>query len=74
MFQRGSDMTVKGETVRAINAAYAQIALTPARTEELPIELEQLRCAIEAVNARVVFDTDPFDHRVALLQVAKVTK
>ena len=29
MFQRGSDMTVKGETVRAINAAYAQIALTP---------------------------------------------
>jgi hypothetical protein len=63
-------MTVKGETVRAMNEAYAQIALTPARSEELPIELEHLRRAIEAVNARVAFDIDPFDHRVALLETA----
>jgi hypothetical protein len=40
----------------------------------LPIELEQLRCAIEAVNAKVDFDVDPFDFRAALLDVAAGAK
>ena len=60
-------MTVKGPTVQAMNDAYARLSLTPARTEELPLELNQLRGAIESVNGRVDFDVDPFDFRVALL-------
>lgn len=60
-------MTVKGPTVQAMNDGYAQLSLTPARTEELPLELNQLRGAIESVNRRVDFDVDPFDFRVALL-------
>jgi hypothetical protein len=64
-------MSVKGDTVRAINEAYAGLSLKPARIEELPIELNQLRSAIEAVNPRVDFDIDPSDFRVALLETAE---
>ena len=64
-------MTAKPELVRAMNDAYAELSLKPARTEELPIELEQLRRAIETVRRRVDFDTDPFDFAVALRETAR---
>jgi hypothetical protein len=63
-------MSVKADTVRAMNEAYARLALDLARIEELPIELNQLSSAIEAVNRKVDFDIDPFDFRVALLETA----
>lgn len=61
---------IKSELVRIMNDAYARLELEPARIEELPIELEQLRQAIETVNARVDFDVDPSDYRAALLALA----
>jgi hypothetical protein len=61
---------IKSEFVRLVNEAYAKLQLQPARIEELPIELEQLSRAIEAVNAKVDFDIDPSDFRAALLAIA----
>jgi hypothetical protein len=61
---------VKSELVQAVNEAYARLQLSPERIEQLPIELEQLSRAIEAVNAKVDFDIDPSDFRAALLLVA----
>jgi hypothetical protein len=63
-------MSIDGRTVRALNEAYANIDLTPERADELPIELMQLREAIEAVRGKVTFDVDPFDFRAALLATA----
>jgi hypothetical protein len=63
-------MSINGRTVSALNEAYAKIALTPERVEELPIELTQLRQAIEAVSGKVAFDVDPFDFRAAMLETA----
>ncbi len=65
---------INSELVRTMNEDYAKLQLDAARIEELPIELEQLRCAIEAVNAKVDFDVDPFDFRAALLDVAAGAK
>ena len=62
---------VKSTLVRAMNEDYARLKLEAARIEELPIELEQLRKAMEAANPRVDFDTDPYDFRAALIEVAK---
>ena len=53
-----------------MNESYAGLQLEAARVEELPIELEQLRRAIEAANPKVDFDIDPFEFRTALLDVA----
>ena len=39
---------IKSDLVRAMNESYAKLQLEAARVEELPIELEQLRRAIEA--------------------------
>ena len=61
---------VKSDLVRQMNEDYAQLRLEAARIEELPIELEQLRKAMEAANPKVDFDTDPYDFRVALLELA----
>ena len=61
---------IKGELVRRMNEDYAQLRLEAARIEELPLELEQLRKAMEATNARVDFDIDPHDFRAAQLEVA----
>ena len=61
---------IKSDLVKAMNESYAKLQLEAARIEELPIELEQLRRAIEAVNSKVDFDVDPFDFRAALLAVA----
>ena len=61
---------VKSELVRRMNEDYAQLRLEAARIEELPLELEQLRKAMEVANPRVDFDTDPYDFRVALLELA----
>ena len=61
---------IRSEFVRLANEAYANLHLQPARIEELPIELEQLSRAIEAVNAKVDFDIDPSDFRAALLAIA----
>jgi hypothetical protein len=61
---------IKSELVRAMNESYAGLQLEAARVEELPIELEQLRRAIEAANPKVDFDIDPFEFRAALLDVA----
>lgn len=65
---------VRSDLVRRMNEDYAQLRLEAARIEELPIELEQLRQAIETANPKVDFDTDPFDFRTALLEVAAETK
>ena len=61
---------IKSDLVRAMNESYAKLQLEAARIEELPIELEQLHRAIEAVNSKVDFDIDPSDFRAALLDVA----
>ena len=61
---------ITSELVRVMNEAYARLKLTPARMEELPIELEQLAHAIEVVDARVDFDVDVSDFRNALLSLA----
>lgn len=60
-----------GAFVRATNEAYAGIALSDMRPEELTVELDQLRCAIEAVGEPIAFDTDPSDFRAALLALSK---
>lgn len=61
---------VRSDLVRQMNEDYARLRLNAARIEELPIELEQLRKAMETANPKVDFDTDPFDFRVALLELA----
>jgi hypothetical protein len=61
---------MKSELVRLMNEAQARLRLQPGRMEELPIELEQLSRAMETANPRVDFDTDPYDFRTALLEVA----
>jgi hypothetical protein len=65
---------IKSDLVRAMNESYAKLQLEAARVEELPIELEQLRRAIEAANSKVDFDIDPSDFRAALLAVAAEPK
>ena len=65
---------IKSDLVRAMNENYAKLQLDAARVEELPIELEQLRRAIEAVNRKVDFDIDPGEFRAALLDVAAGSK
>ena len=61
---------VRSDLVRRMNEDYAQLRLEAARIEELPIELEQLRKAMEAANPRVDFDTDPSDFRAAQLELS----
>ena len=61
---------IKSDLVRRMNEDYVQLVLEAARIEELPIELEQLRKAMETANPRVDFDTDPHDFRAALLELA----
>jgi hypothetical protein len=61
---------MKSELVRLMNEVHARLRLQPGRIEELPIELDQLRKAMETANPRVDFDTDPWDFRAALLEVA----
>jgi hypothetical protein len=65
---------IKSDFVRVMNESYAKLQLEAARVEELPIELEQLRRAIETANPKVDFDIDPFDFRSALLDVAAGSK
>jgi hypothetical protein len=65
---------IKSDLVRVMNESYAELQLDAARIEELPIELEQLRRAIETANPKVDFDIDPFDFRSALLDVAAGSK
>jgi hypothetical protein len=60
-----------GSYVRAANEAYAGIALSDARSDELPIELGQLRAAIETVRQPVRFESEPADFRAALLELAE---
>jgi hypothetical protein len=61
---------MKSELVRLMNEVHARLQLQPDRIEELPIELGQLGKAMETANPRVDFDTDPYDFRAALLEVA----
>jgi len=65
---------IDGALVRAMNDAGAGIALSESRCDELTIELEQLRAATESVATKVVFDADPADFRVALMELAKEAK
>lgn len=65
---------IKSDLVRRMNEDYAQLELDAARIEELPVELEQLRKAMEAANARVDFDVDPHDFRTAQLEIAAGAK
>jgi hypothetical protein len=62
---------LNGDYVRAANEAYAGIALTDARSEELPIELTQLRAAIETLRQPILFESEPADFRAALLELAE---
>jgi hypothetical protein len=62
---------LNGSFIRAANETYAGIAISDARSEELPIELGQLRAAIETVREPVMFDADPADFRAALLELAE---
>ena len=62
---------LNGAYVRTANDAYAGIAITAARSEELPIELEQLRAAIETVRRPVRFESEPADFRAALVALAE---
>ena len=62
---------LNGSYVRAANEAYGGIALTDARADELPIELGQLRAAIESVRRPVLFESEPADFRAALLALAE---
>jgi hypothetical protein len=65
---------IESDLVRAMNESYAKLQLDAARVEELPIELEQLRHAIETVNHKIDFDVDPSDFRAVLLDVAAGAK
>jgi hypothetical protein len=60
-------MKSKSDAVRQWNEAHAKLGLTPARVEELTIELDQLGAAAEAMRGDVRFDIDPCDFRAALL-------
>ena len=62
-----------GSLVEAIHEAYAGIAMSTTRAEELTIELHQLRAGIEAIAAKVTFDADPSDFRATLLELAEET-
>jgi hypothetical protein len=62
---------LNGAYVRAANEIYAGIALSETRSQELPIELEQLRAAIETVRRPVLFESEPADFSVALLELAE---
>ena len=54
-------MAVTEALVRAQNAALAQIPLTDLRAAELPVELNQLAAAAEAVRHLLQFDAEPAD-------------
>ena len=54
-------MAVTEALVRARNAALAQIPLTDLRAAELPVELNQLAAAAEAVRSLLQFDAEPAD-------------
>jgi hypothetical protein len=60
-------MKSTSEIVRQWNEIRAYLRLTPARLEELPIELDQLAAAAESARGDVQFDVDPSDFRAALL-------
>ncbi len=61
---------ITGAHVRATNETGAGLALTDERMEELTIELEQLRAAIEGVAGKVDFDSEPSNFQAALLALA----
>ena len=65
---------IKSDLVRVMNESYAKLQLEAARVEELPIELEQLRRAIETASPKVDFDIDPLDFRAVLLDLAAEPK
>jgi hypothetical protein len=52
-------MSVTEALVRAQNAALARIPLTDLRAAELPVELNQLAAAAEAVRHLLQFDAEP---------------
>jgi hypothetical protein len=54
-------MGVTEALVRAHNAALACIPLSDVRAAELPVELNQLAAAAEAVRHLLQFDTEPAD-------------
>jgi hypothetical protein len=62
---------LNGAFVRAANDAYADIALSETRPEELTVELAQLRSAIEAAGTPTAFDAEPSSFRTALLELAE---
>jgi hypothetical protein len=64
-------MSIPPELVQLWNAAHPQLGLSAARTEELPIELGQLRAAAEAMRLQVAFDIEPGDFRTVLSAAAK---
>lgn len=62
-------MSIDPKTVRRINANYAGITLDEAREAELAVELTQFLDASERGRRRLDFNLDPYDFRVALLEL-----
>jgi len=63
-------MDVTEALVRAQNAALARIPLTDLRAAELPVELNQLAAAAEAVRHLLAFDSEPADFVATLHDLA----
>jgi hypothetical protein len=64
-------MNIPPATVRQMNADLVGVDMSLERSEQLTVELDQLKAAIESVAAKVVFDVDPHDFLVATLEMAE---
>ncbi len=63
-------MAISRKTVERLNDECRRIPLSEERAAELPIELNQLRDAVEAARTAHDFDREPADFQ-RLLQVLK---
>lgn len=63
-------MRVESDTIAAMNRDFAELRITPARLEDLRIEIDQLACGAYGVRARLEFDLEPSDFLTALLAMA----
>ena len=64
-------MSIRPATVRHMNDDLVRIEMSPERSEQLTIELDQLKAAIETVGSKIRFDVDPHDFLVATNETAE---